>query len=247
MTGTEHNEPSEQPLSALQRLADAVGGLDVRTAEVVVCHVAIEQEVNLALSKVVRHPEQLKGLNLVHSQKVLAALWTAGPPAPLATLLLRWEELRNHMAHGRSASAVPGLLQKLKNAALAMGVQGVGDDSITIAGLAAFTCQVLSTGGHQGLVHLLRLPVDALTTNGQPLIAILKDDRGELARENFSSNMFLTATRDGHGPCKLDLHMSNGAVQVVPMNTTTVAFHDTIQLTVLPPLSPENAELLTIR
>jgi hypothetical protein len=242
------SDAPEQPFPALRRLAQAAGGLDIRTAEIVVCHAAIEKEVNLALAKRVANPERLGTLNLVHSLKMLAAVWTSSQSKPLADLLVQWDELRNHVAHGRTASEVPARLQRLKQAALAMGVSEVTEDSITIPGLAAFTCHLLSTGGqHEGLVHLLQLPLDALTTKGRPVVAILSDQDGEMVRNPIppDGSLFLIAPRDGRGPCRVELVLSNGEVQATTMNTTSIARNDTVALiTVLP--ASEN-ELLTIR
>src|ERR1700722_14394786 len=96
MSDAKPSHGAERPLSALRRLAQATGSLDIRTAEIVICHAAIEKEVNLALSKRVANPERLGGLNLIHSLKKLTAVWTTSPSKPLADLLTQWDELRNH-------------------------------------------------------------------------------------------------------------------------------------------------------
>lgn len=243
------NQP-EPPLSALRRLALVAGDMDLRTAEVVICHVAIEREVNLALAKLVPNPERLGGLPLAHGLKVLAALWTSSPSEHLAMLLRRWDELRNHMAHGRSSTETEKHLQRLKDAALATGVHGVAEGSITVVGLAAFTCHLLSEGGrHGGLVHLLQMQLSALTADGKPLVATLNDAEGELARGTLSlhGNTFLTARRAGRGQCALYLHLSNGAVEVVPLGDTNMGPNDTLLVTTLAAPNSENAAVMTIK
>ena len=102
-------------LGSIERLQEAVDQLDSRAPSVLAYHAAIERELDLAIGRSLPKPGRLSGLSFGHKVRVWAALQNApDETVELVVLpLLRFNDLRNAIAHGDRKHEVDANMQNL--------------------------------------------------------------------------------------------------------------------------------------
>jgi hypothetical protein len=99
----------------MRRLKAALDKLDPRATEVLAYHAAIEREVELAIERRIPRPLRLKGLSYGHKVSVWAALQNVSDQwvERVARPMLRFNDLRNAIAHGNNKREVDAALKNL--------------------------------------------------------------------------------------------------------------------------------------
>jgi hypothetical protein len=94
------NFVEEDFFAGMARLRREIGSVDLRTVEILACHIAIEKEIDLALLALLPRGEQLRGLGFGQKVSVLQASCHLTDIDRYARPLLAFNELRNTVAHG---------------------------------------------------------------------------------------------------------------------------------------------------
>jgi hypothetical protein len=103
------------PWASLGRLAAAIEALDDRAATVLAYHAAIERELDLAIARHLPKPERLRKLSFGHKVSVWASLQNVSEKTVDRTRLplLKFNDLRNAIAHGDKKREVDATFKKL--------------------------------------------------------------------------------------------------------------------------------------
>ena len=111
-------------------MREALSRVDVRTAEIIACHLAIESELDRLLAEVIPHPEHLRRLGFGHKVGVLRACFDHDLLEMSADAFGDLEDLRNAIAHPRDKKQVRGAWRKL------CGRLRVDPETASVAGVA---------------------------------------------------------------------------------------------------------------
>jgi hypothetical protein len=112
------------------RLRQALSRVDVRTAEIIACHLALEGEIDRILEELVPNFEHLRRLAFGQKVCVLQACFNHRLIKLAAEGLLNLDGLRNAIAHPRDRRQVKGAWKKL-----CTGLE-IDPDTATVAGVA---------------------------------------------------------------------------------------------------------------
>jgi hypothetical protein len=107
--------PQDKFLEPLLRLKTALDGLDPRASEILALHAAIERELDWALMRALPKANRLYGLGFGHKISVWAAAQRHDDKIldQLIGVLLRFNELRNSVAHGDNRQKVDAAVRRL--------------------------------------------------------------------------------------------------------------------------------------
>ena len=102
-------------LEPLLRLKAALDGMDPRTAEILALHAAIERELDSALKRALPKANRLYGLGFGHKISVWAAAQSHDDTVldQVTGVLLRFNELRNSVAHGDNRQKIDAAVGRL--------------------------------------------------------------------------------------------------------------------------------------
>ncbi|MBB5740982.1 hypothetical protein GGQ93_002717 [Brevundimonas aurantiaca] len=145
----------------LKRLAEAGERLDIGVAEVLVYHLAVEREVALVVDKLAVYPDPLRSLSHANRMKVLGAFWRGPKEAgeALLTVLQRFNELRNGVAHGDPPRRIEAAKSRLREA-FAVLLPGDDENQRTIPEIAAGVIGFLADNPSNAQLRLRRMAAD---------------------------------------------------------------------------------------
>ena len=128
---------------SFERLQSGVASLDDRAHMILAMHASIERELDLALAAELPNPSALKRLGFGQKVGVWAAMQpgTADDIERLAAPLVRFNDLRNSVAHGDSTKKVDGCIASLVEAV--PGTQGQ-EKSLTLWVVAGYIFGLLN-------------------------------------------------------------------------------------------------------
>lgn len=101
--------------AGLSRLAATASTIDQRAAVILTYHSAIEREIDHVLADTLPRADRLKRFGYGHKVDVLGAAWKGSPEAgdKLYDVLVKFNDLRNAVAHGDRADMVDQVLGRL--------------------------------------------------------------------------------------------------------------------------------------
>lgn len=153
----------------LRRLGEARAKLDDRAGTILTLHAALEREMDIVLSQLLPRAGKLYGLGFGQKISVLQAAWKGPPEAgdKLCHTLLRFNELRNAIAHGDKAKEVDKKLKLLADAfeAILPGAAKIGDVELVAAGIVGY----LADGPLA--IEKLKIPIPARPAEAAPVAA----------------------------------------------------------------------------
>ncbi len=109
---------ADDPLSqAMGRLEDAEQHLDERAGLILTYHALLQQEIMVALARLIPSPEMIAGVGFANLTKVLGAVWplnhSIASRDSVVAALTTFNEMRNSVSHGHKRVKVDAFLRKL--------------------------------------------------------------------------------------------------------------------------------------
>jgi len=131
--------------AGIYRMAEAEATIDLRSAVILTYHAALEREIDVVLATLLPRADKLRrNFGFANKIDVLAAAWKGEHEAGdrLHLVLLRFNDLRNSVAHGDELPKVEAWLSKLL--AAYRGIDTEASDEIAIGEVAQGICTFMA-------------------------------------------------------------------------------------------------------
>jgi hypothetical protein len=136
-------------LAGVGRLRAKIASADIRTVEVLQCHLAIERELDGALYSMLERPEKLGKISYEQKVRLLSALYPNDRFDFAEGILIAFNHLRNEVAHG-DRRTIEGAFRKLCKTFSLVG--DLDPKHTTVTGIATsmigLMCGLLDEEGH---------------------------------------------------------------------------------------------------